>query len=323
MINVLIIGCGKIAGGNNDSSRRTHGGAYSARNDVKIVACMDISKEISINYAKKFNCVAESCINEALKRHYPDIVSVCTPDRNHFEVTKSLLLSKNPPKIIFLEKPACENKIELTKLIELSGRTQSDIVVNHTRRFDINHNILKKRIISGEFGKLREIHATYYGGWIHNGVHLVDTLSFLFNDIIEIVSVNNILQTFDANDPTLDMYARFKTNLGKLFFFGFDEKDYQIFELDIRFDRTRLRIENFGERIILEKQVLNSINEKILIEVQNGLIVRKTTPMEVAIDRMCKCLKSGDKSILDGVRLSDIVTTMNTIWQGSKIYENY
>lgn len=322
MNNVLIIGCGKIAGGNNDTSKRTHGGAYSARNDVQIVACLDKSRDISINYAKKFNCIAEISLKEALIRHSPNIVSVCTPDRNHYEITKSLLLSQYPPKIIFLEKPACENKNELLNLIELSGKIQSEIIVNHSRRFDAHHKNLKNRIIAGEFGRLREIHATYYGGWKHNGVHLVDTLSYLFNDIIEIVSVNNILQTVDANDPTLELNARFKSNSGKLLFFGFDENDYQLFDLDIRFDRTRLRIENFGDRVFLEKRILNKNNEKILVEEQNGLKVKKADSMEVAIDTICKSLENGEKSMLDGVRLADIAPTMYTIWQGVKIYEN-
>jgi len=315
MIKALLIGCGKIAGGSEDQ-RITHGGVYRSMKGVELVACLDKDINVSRKYASKYNCSVEIDLEKALNIYTPDVVSVCTPDHTHFEITQSILLSSKPPKVVFLEKPACSTEIELKKLISLSKSKQIDIVVNHSRRFDVHHNALRKKIIDGEFGILREIHATYYGGWQHNGVHLVDTLSYLFDSNIEVLSINNILPTLNQNDPTLELSAKFQSVQGRLLFFGFNEQDYQMFDLDIRFDRYRLRIENFGERILLEKQVVNDIHEKVLVLEQNRLSTKNLTSMEVAINTICNRLEKGDSTLLDGVRLGDIAPTMYTIWQG-------
>ena len=38
------------------------------------------------------------------------MISICTDDLSHFDITKKILSNKILPKLIFLEKPAATNK---------------------------------------------------------------------------------------------------------------------------------------------------------------------------------------------------------------------
>ena len=51
------------------------------------------------------------------------------------------------PKLIFLEKPVCENLEQLNLLINLSNDKGVKIIANHSRRFDPKMIQLKKLIL--------------------------------------------------------------------------------------------------------------------------------------------------------------------------------
>ena len=44
-----------------------------------------------------------------------------------------------------------------------------------------------------------------------------------------------------------------------------DESIYQLFDLDLWFEHGRLRIENFGKRIIWETMIINALGERVLV----------------------------------------------------------
>ena len=122
----FIIGCGKIAGlyDNPDAdSVYSHVKAYIDNDQIDIVGCCDLNIKNSRKLAEKYNLDVYECNHiEALEITKPDIVSICTPDNTHFEITKSILDSDFTPKIIFLEKPACNNKKQLEILIKDSNK---------------------------------------------------------------------------------------------------------------------------------------------------------------------------------------------------------
>ena len=320
MLKTMVVGCGRIAG-NHDQALTTHGGAYQAEKTVKIIACLDFDLERRIAFADSYQCDAEQDLLTALKKHQPDIVSVCTPDNTHFNITEDILFSVFKPKVIFLEKPACSSRIELNKLINKSNQVNVPIVVNHSRRFDQQHQQLKELISTGEFGVLRDIIATYYSGWKHNGVHIIDTLSYLLTDSVVIESITNGWESPYKNDPTIEVRAILKNQKSKIKIMSFNEDYFQIFEIDLRFDLARIRLEDFGERILLEKKTINDIGENVIQMVENGLTKKTVTSMQQAIGLICKSIQEENFSLLDGYLLSDISDTMNTIWQGQEMYE--
>jgi len=322
MLKVMIVGCGKIAGGINQSLN-THGGAYQVRDGVSIVACIDTDQGRSHGFAETFNCEVEKDLHKAIDKHQPDIISVCTPDSSHFFITEQILQAKQKPKVIFLEKPACRKEEELDHLIGLSEHAGVDIVVNHSRRFDQHHQQLRDRIKAGEFGDLRSIYATYYSGWKHNGVHVIDSLSYLFCDSIVVDIVTKAWKSPYEGDPTIELLASFKGQDAIIHLNGFDEKDYQFFEIDLRFNNSRLRLENFGERILLETKIINEAGENVIQMANIGLDNKTETSMQQAVNLICQSIEDNNPVLLEGYLLQDVVETMNTIWQCKEEYDKY
>jgi len=102
---------------------------------------------------------------------------------------------------------------------------------------------------------------------------------------------------------------------------GFNENDYQLFEMDLRFSKARLRFEDFGERILLETKYINEINENVIQLVDNGLDEKKETSMQKAIDLICRSIEENNTALLNGYLIQDVAETMQTIWQGQEEYE--
>jgi predicted dehydrogenase len=195
--------------------------------------------------------------------------------------------------------------------------------VNHSRRFDQHHQQLRDRIIAGEFGELRSVYVAYYSGWQHNGVHVIDTLSYLFHNPITVDIVTSAWESPYEGDPTMELLARFKEQDAIIHLTGFDERDYQLSEIDLRFNKARLRLEDFGERILLETKYINEIGENVIQMVDNGLGNKTETPMQQAIDLICRSIEENDPTLLGGYLLQDVTETMKTIWQGQEEYEKY
>jgi len=95
---------------------------------------------------------------------------------------------------------------------------------------------------------------------------------------------------------------------------GVDESYYQIFDFSLLFAESRLRIEDFGEKIIIEKKIVNNIKENVLEEINNGLLPRKFSSMQNAIRIISKAITNSDYTLLQGFTLLDIYNTMQTIW---------
>ena len=318
MLKALVIGCGKIAG-IHGISMSTHGGAYTNNERIDIVACCDTDTIKRKKFSKLYQCEAEESIELALCKYHPDVVSVCTPDETHFDIMKILFRSISLPKVIFVEKPVCKSETELDQLMSLSQRYGIPIVANHSRRFDKHHQELRERISSGEFGDIVSVNVTYYSGWEHNGVHAVDTLSFLFDDEIKINHIVGKENSPYVSDYTLDVKASFINRCADIKIESFDEGFYQLFEFEMRFTKARLRIEDFGARVLLEDKYTNSMGENVIKLVDNKLAVKKLTPMQQAISTIVNSIEKKNFLLLDGFLLQDISKTMTTIWEGTKM----
>ena len=316
----IIIGCGKIAGlydDINDTYIYSHAKAYTLNENISLDGCSDLNIDNSKTLANKYNIL--NIGNDYLKMISdikPDIISVCTPDKTHYDVVLSILEFQNLPKIIFLEKPACQNEKELNKLILLSEERNVKIVVNHSRRFDSLHKELKSKIEDDIFGKLIKADVVYYSGWQHNGVHIIDTLNFLFSDTLKFEKLLDISNSPYENDYNFDFKCKFKNNDALVYITTMDEEYYQLFEFDFKFEKARIRLEDFGQRISYEQKEINNMNENILIKKDLILLIDGKSPMESAISKMVDYLRY-NKS-LKGTLIKDISQTMKTIWEGNR-----
>lgn len=318
MIKALIIGCGKIAGILDfDSSGQvySHAHAYQQSPFFHLICCVDIDIEKAKLLSNKYDCPYSSDdFLDALNAYKPDVISICTPDSTHSEVVLKILNNEIVPRVIFIEKPVCDNLNELNEMIHLSEKRNVEILVNHTRRFDGAHCYIRKLIGDNHFGRLIRGDVFYYSGWKHNGVHVVDTLNFIFDDDAQVETIYQKKDSPYPDDPTIDLKLVLKKQNARVFLHSFDEKYYQLFEFDLKFSRSRLRIEDFGNRIIFEKKSVNELGENVVVPENLQLDGGNRSPMETAIDLIGRYISFNSESILTGYRLIDVTKTMKTIW---------
>ena len=150
MNNVLIVGCGKIAGYYDELkplkevNSYSHSAAYYLHSEFNIEGYVDRNIKKAEFLAEKFKCAYFSDdLKESLIRIKPAVVSVCTPDNSHYEVVLEILKSEYTPKIIFLEKPAFSSANNSSIFLALIKNKNIRIVVNQTRRLKNYTNKLK------------------------------------------------------------------------------------------------------------------------------------------------------------------------------------
>jgi predicted dehydrogenase len=319
MLKALIVGCGKIAGG-NANELTSHAGAIKKEKRVTLTGCVDIIPEKAEVFSKKYKCEPYSDLNFALEQSNPDFISICTPDLSHFKIAEKILKSKNCPRLIFIEKPVCSDPTEYQKLKKLTSQKDVIIVVNHTRRFNQQFSALKELLHSGEIGSPIRVNATYYSGLFHNGSHIVDTINYLLDDHINWTMVQKALASPYEGDPTLELRGEMNNSGAEVVISAIDETYYQLFEFDFWHKKGRLKIEDFGENFRFHKQVTNEICERVLKEFNLKLPCNEKTEMQVAIFRICNFLEDNNLIHLDNVTLSSFEPTMKMLWQAKDLY---
>ena len=325
MYKALVIGCGKIAGFyDSDKSAKSysHSQAYFQNNDIEIICYVDIDLQKAISLAKKYDCpnYSDNFI-KSIQQYHPEIISVCTPDGSHYDITKQIIEIDYRPKIIFLEKPVCKKHEELLELQAMADTNNIVIIPNHSRRFDLRNKYLKQMIQKNRFGKLVRGDIFYYGGWMHNGIHVIDLLYFLFDAQIFLKDVKNPIKTQYDDDPTLDVCLKLNDYPAFIHLHGFDEKYYQIFDIDLKFEFARIKIEDFGSRLIFEEKSINNMCENILVPALFNIKFPKITAIDNAVKMIVDYLKTGNKEKLNGYTIVDVADTMETIWKGHNAYK--
>lgn len=310
-----------IAGRFEDfSAPRTysHAKAYQRNDTIEDMAFFDLDANRARELATKAGGKAFTTISEIMADFQPDVVSVCTPDNAHFLTAELLMQCASPPKIIFVEKPVCNDPRELGRLIELERVSNTRFIVNHSRRFDMAHQRIKALLSSGELGALVKVHVDYYGGWRHLGVHIIDILQYMLGTLVEIDRVEYHCESKYADDPTLDVTG----NIGNagLSLAGFLEGYYQILDMNIMCQRGQIKMTDFGNSIEVFRKTVNAERENVLVRDSAACEVGMQDCISNAIRLICDYLDSGDRSIIDPYGLNEAQNTMNTIWKGTEKY---
>lgn len=133
MLNIGIIGCGKIA--------EAHADIISQIERVKLIATCDneilMAKQLAERY-KAGEFYDE--LSSFLERAKPDVVHITTPPQSHFEIAKMCL---NSGCHVFVEKPFTIYANETRELIELARSKNLKITVGTDEQF--SHITLKMR----------------------------------------------------------------------------------------------------------------------------------------------------------------------------------
>ena len=318
-----VIGCGMI-GGKYESidspNTYSHGKAYYINKSIKKILFFDSNPELSQNLALKFEGDSFSDLETLMNNGRPDCVSVCTPDTSHFQVMEYILRNPGSLNLIFVEKPVVMNPEELKLLKKLSIESGVTIIVNHSRRFDPAHQNLRELIQTDRLGGFIRGNIDYYGGWHHLGVHIVDILQYFFDKPFIPKKFEYVCESKYSNDPTLNVQAEIGGSSVEMA--GMDESFYQIVDFNLKFEKGQIKINDFGNEILILLKKVNAEKENIL-EINKDLSCNgMVDPIVHAIGIITSFLEKKDFELIKLYGLDEAEKTMNTLWKGYRMYEN-
>jgi predicted dehydrogenase len=272
--SVVIFGAGNIASGYDkpgSGATLTHAHAIRENDQFVLTGFYDIDFQKAEEAARKWGVRA---LNNPEKA---DIIVICTPDNFHLEsVYQAVALT---PQLIILEKPIAKNINDAKEILQIAETVP--IQVNFTRRFSRDFQDLLVHI--NEFGSFIAGSGLYGKGFIHNGSHMLDILCFLLGEIDNVIILNNF-SDFYPDDPVKTARIILR-NGGEFYMQGIDCSKYSIFELDLFFEKARIRILDGGYiiQIYMAKESCHyssEINLKFDSEIR--------TDMDYAMDNLYK-----------------------------------
>ncbi|MGB8799183.1 MAG: Gfo/Idh/MocA family oxidoreductase [Candidatus Acidiferrales bacterium] len=242
---VAIIGAGRIGAMMDDPSSPhilTHAHGYKACDGFEVVGFVDQELAKAEAASARWGGAAFKGMEELFETQAIDVVSICLPDDLHYATL--LALAKKPIKFIFLEKPAVTTTAEADVVRTLYSELPTRVQVNYTRRFVPEIRRIREAIKSGNYGAF--ITGTgYYGkGLLHNGSHVVDLLQFLVGEVGKVAKVSETVDFYD-HDPSVSALLTMCSG-GVFYLSHIDSRKFHVFELDLTFERKRIRIRELG-----------------------------------------------------------------------------
>jgi predicted dehydrogenase len=179
MYKALLIGCGNIGAMYDWDNEQvlTHAKAFSKIDEFE-VDYFDINNQQSSMVASRYNGNIIFDLDKAFENDFYDIISICTPTSSHYNLLHKALRGKIP--VIICEKPISTIKNEIDELITLYGVSESKVLINYIRRFQLSYQKLKNIIaILQKSDELSSVSIRYQRGFINNCSHALDLLQFL------------------------------------------------------------------------------------------------------------------------------------------------
>ena len=165
----------------------THFASLSDHPRVDLVAGSSRDAGRRERFAQRAGATTYADWNEMLAREALDIVSVATYAPVHADPTVGC--AKRGVRAIYCEKPIATRLSDADRMIEACDETGALLVLNHQRRFNLNHRRLRELIAGGGLGELTSGLLQWGSGRLGNvGTHMIDALLMLTGRKIEAVS---------------------------------------------------------------------------------------------------------------------------------------
>ncbi len=231
----FIVGCGRIAGGFNETDESavlTHAVAYR-RLGVEIAGCCDRDPGRAGRFAARWGVPhSGTALPNLLEAVRPDVVSLCTPPSDRMSLVEAVLACPSVQGVL-LEKPLAGAPTEARELSALIRRSGRPVLVNYFRAFDPLHRRLEEEVRGGSLTGPCEGTARYYGRATENASHWIERALALFGPARGARCLDG------AGEAPL-----FELDLerGRLLFLPSRGCEYAPFELDLFFPRRRVRL---------------------------------------------------------------------------------
>lgn len=253
---VLIVGCGKIAGGFDESRAAgeppfTHAGAFRQHPGFRLSACVEPDPLRRREFMQRwsipagFSTIAE--LQAAGLR--PAVVSICSPTDSHAADLEAAVALR--PSLIFCEKPVTPSLAATHKLVGTCEQAGIHLAVNYTRRWAPDVIRLKTELEGGHWGAVRGFAGLYNKGVLNNGGHMVDLVRYLAGPL-DVIGATDAVHDFFAHDPTATALLRSREGV-PVSLTGGHAADYSVFELQVIAENGLLVMENGGMNWRLRK----------------------------------------------------------------------
>ena len=247
--SVLIIGCGRIAGGGaHEKTPLSHAFAFKNNPNFSLKACVDPDPKARVSFQQRWGVEsAHPSFNNALKEYMRpfDVVSICSPDKTHEAFAIEAIMGG--AKVVVLEKPAALTHLGVKRIYECAKLHNCKLLVNFPRRYAPGFKKLSKDISLGRYGKIRKVVGIYNKGLRHNGVHHIDLAIDLFGEL-SLRSIGGANVDYDPLDPTIDLVFDLSDG-GSFHLVGTNCQDYALFEMLIYTSKGAIIINDLGFRI--------------------------------------------------------------------------
>lgn len=155
MLNIGIIGCGKIA-------QVRHIPEYIDNKNCKVVGFFDINSSRTEEMAQKYGGTAYGSYQELLENREIDAVSVCVSNHMHGEITIAAL---HAGKHVLCEKPMATTLSDCEAMVKASDETGKKLLIGHNQRLTPAHMMARKLIEDGIIGDVISFKTTFgHGG---------------------------------------------------------------------------------------------------------------------------------------------------------------
>jgi predicted dehydrogenase len=152
MLNVAIVGCGKIADAHALQIQRIAG--------CRIVAVCDTEPLMARQLAERFQIERYfTDFTELLNQAKPDVVHITTPPESHFKIAASCL---ERGCHVYVEKPFTLNFPDAQRLIALADEKKLKLTAGHDAQFSHAARRMRKLVQSGYLGGAPVHMESYY-----------------------------------------------------------------------------------------------------------------------------------------------------------------
>ncbi|NNM54122.1 MAG: Gfo/Idh/MocA family oxidoreductase [Spirochaetales bacterium] len=248
-VTAALIGLGRIASLLEFDAKRekpaSHAGALTQAG-VSLIAGCDIDPERSQTFSQRWG--VEALYTEAeqlLAEQSPDILVIATYPDTHAELLNLAFRHRIP--VVICEKPLTDTLSTARQLERALEKSSTKVVVNHERRYARDYQRVKGIIVNQAFGRLCSVNAKLFMGrgrtpgevLLWDGTHLVDILRYLTGEEgTEIQADGEVRQSGGS------LWVRMRMGTVATAIEIATDRDHLVFELDLSFERGRIRIGN-------------------------------------------------------------------------------
>jgi len=189
-----------------------HAQAYANTPGIALDAVAEVDPETLASAADAWGVPEHSRYTdhvEMLEREDLDVVSVATPTLFHHEHTLDAARIGDPA-VVWCEKPIATSVAEAREMTAVCADTDTELVVNHVRRWAQPYRNLKVAIAEERrLGEIYSVNSQFKIELLRNGTHFVDTLYWLLETRVDRVSGTlTDRASFDAGTPTVETEDR-------------------------------------------------------------------------------------------------------------------